>query len=885
MANSVIKSNFSAGEIAPALWGRTDLQKFASGCATLRNAFVSYKGGAMSRGGTAFVGQCKQSASAASIPPRDIRFKFNLFQSYVLEFGELYMRVKANGGYVTESAFAITAASQANPCVLQLPGNNYAAGDWFFIGGISGMFQLNQRTFVVASVVGNAVTITDTFGNPVDSRQFGAYVSGGTAARIYTLASPYHAVDLPWLKFTQSADTMSLTCVNQQTNVDYPPQDLVRNAANSWTLTPTVFASSIAAPTGTTATAQTAGSVGYSYVVTAVAANGEESVASNIGNAASVNLSTTAAAITVSWTAVTGATGYNIYRAAPSYNNTVPVGVLYGFVGSTNGNASTTWQESNIIPDFTTVPPLHNNPFPSTANYPGVVAYFQQRRAYAMTINAPGTYNMSEPGAFKNFDAAIPPIASDAIVGSPWAEQVNGIQWLVPMPGGLIVGTGENVWQVSGTGGAGSPITPSQQNAQAQDSVGFSPTVPPIRIGSDFVYVPALGSKVRSANYNFYVNMYSGSDVTVLSSHLFDNYQITQWVWAREPYNVVWSVRNDGRMLSWTTLKEQEISGWGRSDTQGLAVSVATASEPPVDAVYWIVKRYIKGVKQWAYFSERMDPRLWQNVEQSWAVDAGLSLTQPQPAANLSVDTATGTAVNFNADAAVFSAVNIGSVIRVGGGIATITSVPNPQVAVCNITTPITATIPNDPDNMPVPAAIGQWTMTAPVSSLTNLGHLEGMTVSILADGNVVPPQKVVGGTITLPNPATSIVVGLPFAAEIQSMNLDIPGEETVQGKRKKIVAVTVRMNKSRGFSVGVDQPNASAQQNQAEPVWTDMREFKRSNAIGAGNAIPLFTGDGRIIVDSDWGLPGQVAVQQNNPLPMEVTAFIPEVVVGDTSG
>ena len=56
-------------------------------------------------------------------------------------------------------------------------------------------------------------------------------VGGGTVARIYTLATPYHAVDLPYLKFTQSADVMSLTCVNQQTLADYPPQELTRLAA------------------------------------------------------------------------------------------------------------------------------------------------------------------------------------------------------------------------------------------------------------------------------------------------------------------------------------------------------------------------------------------------------------------------------------------------------------------------------------------------------------------------------------------------------------------------------------------------------------------------------------------------------------------------------
>jgi hypothetical protein len=57
----------------------------------------------------------------------------------------------------------------------------------------------------------------------------GAYVSGGTFARIYTnKQSPYAAVDLPYLKVVQSADVMSLCCVNQATGTEYPPYDLTR---------------------------------------------------------------------------------------------------------------------------------------------------------------------------------------------------------------------------------------------------------------------------------------------------------------------------------------------------------------------------------------------------------------------------------------------------------------------------------------------------------------------------------------------------------------------------------------------------------------------------------------------------------------------------------
>ena len=78
----------------------------------------------------------------------------------------------------------------------------------------------------------------------------------------------------------------------------------------------------------------------------------------------------------------------------------------------------------------------HLNVGPETGTYPGVVSYFQQRRVFANTLNNPDTYFMSQPGAFLNFDSRIPTIASDAITGSPWSLEVNGIQFFVLMPAG-----------------------------------------------------------------------------------------------------------------------------------------------------------------------------------------------------------------------------------------------------------------------------------------------------------------------------------------------------------------------------------------------------------------------------------------------------------------
>ncbi len=980
MTIPLLQGAFSAGEISPSLYGRLDLTKWHQALSVGRNIVVSYKGGVFSRGGLAFVGACKQACSASSIPPRIIEFSFSIFQSYILEFGEQYMRVVANGGYVLESSFSITAINAADPVQVTAPGHDFVVGDWVFIAGTTGSVELNGVTFIVASVPtpGTNFTLDDIFGNPVNGALFPVYTGGGTVARLFTLVTPYHAADLPYLKFTQSADVMSLTCVNQQTFADYPPQELTRHAANNWTIAPPTFASSIGPPASATATKSVnwttgPGPAAYGYVVTAIdAVTGQESIASSIGAVTgSVDIAGQFGTITVTWPAVVGAGSYNVYRANPDYTNTgVFTGQFFGYVGSSN---TTSWQDTNIFPDFATTPPLHTNPFPSSGNYPGVVAYFQQRRAYAETVNAPDTYEMSQPGSFLNFDSAIPPIDSDAITGTPWASQVNGIQWMLPMPGGLVIFTGKDAWQLSGTSGAGSPITPAQQNAQPQESIGASATLPPLKIGYNILYGQSLGSIVRELNYNFYFNIYAGADVTVLSSHLFTGFQLQQWAWCQEPYKVIWAVRNDGRMLSQTYVKDQQVDGWTRHDTNGLAVSVSKASEPPVDAPYFVVQRYIKGVNQWAYFLERMDNRIWPNVESVWAVDAGLSLTQPAPAATLTASAPKGSggvllnyivlggnnytapagvvtdaqgygsgavvtgftvvagvitdvfitpgvnyvapqievtdstgsgvvialsvdnSVTFTASAPVFSAPNIGSVIRMGGGIATITAVIDTQHAVATVTKPITAVMPNDPDLMPIPAQAGQWTMTAPVQTVSGLNHLEGMTVTGLADGSVVPLTKVANGQVSLPTVASQVTIGLPFVAQAQGMHAEMGGE-MIQGKRKRVQGVTVRMNATRGILVGQDQPIAAAQENQAELPWNVAPNFMTEMApkvgpamsVGSGNAIPLFTGDEYISTAGDYSTtdgqpsPGMVAVMQTYPLPLELLAFIPTIEVGD---
>ena len=186
------------------------------------------------------------------------------------------------------------------------------------------------------------------------------------------------------------------------------------------------------------------------------------------------------------------------------------------------------------------------------------------------------------------------------------------------------------------------PLTPSQESAIPQEMNGFSPTVKPLRIDYDILYLQSLGYTVRDLQYNFFTNIYAGADVSVLSNHLFEGFQIVSWAWAKVPFKVVWATRNDGRFLSFTFDKEEQLQGWSRHDTNGLVSGNEVAIEPPAYAPYFVVKRFIPGYNQWAYYIERMDNRLWEGPEDPWCIDAGLELAQGTPNATLAAAAAEG---------------------------------------------------------------------------------------------------------------------------------------------------------------------------------------------------------------------------------------------------
>ena len=613
--------SFAGGEITPELYGRLDTTKWQTGLAKCLNFEVRPHGPVTNRAGTTYVLDTKDSSKASVLIP----FIYSTTQAYVLEFGNLYMRIHANGATVLETAMAITAITKAATGVLTYtPGTDPSNGDMMYVTGITGMTELNGRFVKVANVNAGANTfeLNDLDGVAINTTGYTAWAAGGTVARVYTLTTPYLEADLPSLEFTQSSDVLTIT------HVSYKARELVRIAATNWTLTAVPAAPTQASPTLVVVTPNAAGAVTYTYTVTAIGADGlEESLkATPVANAACQDLSVAGAFNTVTWTNAAGALRYNVYRS---------VNGLYGFVGQ-SADGTVGFKDQNIIPNAGETPPETDDPIASTVadftgdNHPGAVGYHQGRRWFAGSTNKPQNVWSTRSGTESNFTYSYPTRDDDAITARLTSRQANTIRHLVPLDDLIALNSGA-VWKID-NGGAAGPVTPGNIDYRLQSTTGSAATRP-VLTSNAILYTAARGAHIHEIKYSWEAQGYPSADASIMASHLFDGYTITSMTFTETPHPTLWCVRSDGILLGMTYVPEHQIAAWHWHNTDGLFESVCAIPEGTEDALYCIVKRTIGALTK--RFVERKESRRFATLADSYVVDCGM-IYSGAPATTLS---------------------------------------------------------------------------------------------------------------------------------------------------------------------------------------------------------------------------------------------------------
>ena len=142
---------------------------------------------------------------------RLVKFQQSTTVTYVLEFGQGYLRFITQGGSVVEPAIGITNITQANPGVVSAV-NTYTLNELVYISGVVGMPQINNRYFIVTALTGASFALADAFtAQPINTSGYDPYITGGIVQRVYTIGTPYLASELAMLKFSQNAAVMNIT--------------------------------------------------------------------------------------------------------------------------------------------------------------------------------------------------------------------------------------------------------------------------------------------------------------------------------------------------------------------------------------------------------------------------------------------------------------------------------------------------------------------------------------------------------------------------------------------------------------------------------------------------------------------------------------------------
>lgn len=773
--SSVLQPTFAAGELSPSTSARTDIARYYTGLKLCRNFMVMPYGGVRNRPGTKFVCEVADSTKLNRLIP----FQFNDEQTYILQFGDLQMRVIKDGGQVLFS-------------------------------------------------------------------------SGPYVGLPYEVLMPYTQFDLPQLNFTQSADLMTFA------HPSYKPRELGRLAHDNWITSEISLAPSIAAPASASATpvAGTGVTQSWRYQITAVLDDGNSLDESLPATSNAVTIFADTAAANITWSAVAGATYYIVYKDNAGAG-------IYGFIGRATGLNFT---DRNITAIKSDTPPNGNNPFVGANNYPGAVGYYQQRLVFAGTNNGPQTVWMSKSGLFKNFGFSVPNKDDDAITFTIASREVNRMRHLLGLRK-LLGLTSGGEWTFTG-GDTGITAKTIQASQEGYDGASI---VPPVVVGNSAVYVQARGSRVSSFGYSLDADGFASDDLTIFSAHLFRGYELTSVAYQKIPDSIVWYVRNDGKLLGLTYLPEQQLVGWHWHDTDGFVESIACIPEGQEDALYMVVRRTISGVQR--RYVERMATRQVLSIQDAFFVDCGLTYDGRNTDGSKTMTLSGGTnwlhpeVITMTAGGhAPFTVGSVGNEYSLRRSIADADD-ESVRVQVVGYSSSSVVTVKL---LIICPASLRdvatfEWARQAKV--ISGLSHLEGKTVSILADGSVHPQRVVLGGSVTLQEAAGVAHIGLPYNSDMETLDLELKNaNETVLDKKIAVTSLTVVVEESRGIFAGKDKNNLYE-------AKTERNTYEQP--------LDSLTGQTDIHISNDWQGKGRVFIRQSDPLPLSVLAVIPEVTIG----
>ncbi len=568
----------------------------------------------------------------------------------------------------------------------------------------------------------------------------------------------------------------------------------------------------------------------------------------------------------------------------------------FGWIGETSGDI---FVDRGEEPDYSDPPPQETNPFEVygydedgneelvRTEYPSVVAIHEGRLLAAATTERPTTVFASAYDDFTNHDEVPLPDARDAFTFRVASLRLDKIQALIPRERLFILTTSAEY--LAAGSGDGESMTPTSVAVRQLSEHGSAARPAPVSISSSIFFMQAKGITPRV------IVVGEGGvrvlDISLWARHLFDGHTIVDWAYAEHPHSVLWAVRDDGILLSLTYQPEQNVAAWAQHEIadDGLVESVCCKPEALEDGVYLVVNRSgVRSVERLAYrtiddveqgiFLDRsvsrqadLDPMMTGEATLSPINGRSITIWSGQYIEYAGVQQGPAWAVYFTdfADYGLAGrAISVAHptegeerlVFRIGewssadsGYLAELISHPESE----ELTELIDATYHGSGNQ----ADAGDDFYLL-YDSIDGLDHLEGDTVTVVADGDVTTEVTVESGSVALDWPARIVHAGRPYNSDFES--LDAIGE---RGKQKTVSKMMLELEGVRGGSAGSTLEGL-----------VPLRTRTVEEGYGAQGMKRL---EGDVVVKDQWRTSGRCAFRQSDPLPCTILGITRELDYG----
>lgn len=614
------QASFNSGEWSPLLHDRLDFDKFFAAARLQENNFVLPYGGFVRRAGTQYVSESKNNTKIFLAP-----FIFSSTTTYVIEFGNLYMRFYNNGAPVFSGSTVlevVTPWTTAQLFQLQFVQDD----DIMYLVHPDVPRQKLTRTSATAFSLDEVVDVTPPLldENKTDDTLI-VDVLTGSGEMISTLAQ-FNAdhIDSYWqLRYQRDANYVQQSAVGSTSEL---------TVEGDWR-----FEVHLGTSSSLEANIEQLSQDGSTWEVIRNILVDAQSPQDIIR----IGTQETDKQMRVTIVSISAGSGHAYLENISSFSK--------GLVKVTAFTDATHVDVDVIETLFATTatPYWSEGAFSDVRGYPAAVCIYEERLWYGGSRFEPQTYYGSKIEDYEDFPVGT--LDTDRVKKTLGGLTRNAIKWMVGQED-LLIGTSGEAFRIS-TGDNLQPLTPTVIPRQRSQTNYGSEDLQAQIVGDTVMFVQRGGRKLREFTYSFENNKYKSPDLTVLSEHMTLG-GITQMAYQSDLFSILWGITGSGNLIGFAWERDQQLAGWFRYVIDGDYESVAVIPGPDGDEVWVSVNRTINSVTK--RYIERINPNVWTDEEDAFYVDSGVTVSGSSTNSFSGLDHLIGETVSVLGDGADF---------------------------------------------------------------------------------------------------------------------------------------------------------------------------------------------------------------------------------------